>query len=145
MRFYIPGEPCGKARPRVVRQGAFSRAYTPKKTVDYENLVKREYQNQCGGYFIESGKPIRMELKVFYRIPKGASKKTARDMRNGVIRPLKKPDSSNVCKAVEDALNGIAYHDDSQIVETVILRYYSDTPRVEVMIADATGRKMEVT
>ena len=35
--FEIPGPIKGKARPRVTRAGI---AYTPKETVQYENLVK---------------------------------------------------------------------------------------------------------
>ena len=39
--FTIPGEPVGKGRPRAfVMKGAGIRMYTPKKTVNYENLVK---------------------------------------------------------------------------------------------------------
>ena len=32
------------------------------------------------------------------------------------IRPTKRPDLDNIAKAVLDALNGLAYQDDSQIV-----------------------------
>ena len=37
-------------------------------------------------------------------------------------------------KAIADALNGIAYVDDSQIVTAEVRKYYDDTPRVEVVI-----------
>jgi Holliday junction resolvase RusA-like endonuclease len=33
-----------------------------------------------------------------------------------------KPDASNILKLVEDALNGIAYKDDSQIVASIPLK-----------------------
>ena len=55
-------------------------------------------------------------------------------MADGKIRPTKKPDADNIMKAVADALNGIAYKDDSQIVNVTIAKWYSDTPRVEVAI-----------
>jgi Holliday junction resolvase RusA-like endonuclease len=55
-------------------------------------------------------------------------------MAEGKIRPAKKPDADNIMKAIADALNGIAYKDDSQIVNVTITKWYSDTPRVEVAI-----------
>jgi Holliday junction resolvase RusA-like endonuclease len=55
-------------------------------------------------------------------------------MVGGRIRPTKRPDVSNVIKIIEDALNGLAYRDDSQIVRVVGEKYYSDSPRVEVEI-----------
>ena len=40
--FTVPGEPQGKGRPRFARpKGSnFTMAYTPEKTVSYENRVK---------------------------------------------------------------------------------------------------------
>lgn len=41
IKFIIPGEPQGKARPRVVRmKSGRSMSYTPDKTVAYEELVR---------------------------------------------------------------------------------------------------------
>ena len=52
----------------------------------------------------------------------------------GDIRPTKTPDYDNIGKIISDALNGVAYRDDAQIVEANISKYYSNLPRVEVMI-----------
>lgn len=136
--FTVPGEPTGKGRARTVRNGGITRTFTPEKTVLYENLIKVEFQNQCRGVFFPKGTPVRMEVKAYLKIPDSASKKKHDLMASGEIRPLKKPDSSNILKTVEDSLNSVAYHDDVQIVETVIDRFYSDTPRVEVLIKELT-------
>lgn len=50
--------------------------------------------------------------------------------------PTKKPDSDNIAKIICDSLNGIAYHDDSQIVELYICKSYSENPKVIVTIAE---------
>ena len=55
-------------------------------------------------------------------------------MQSGKIRPTKKPDCDNCIKSITDALNGIAYIDDSQIVSIECEKWYSDRPRAEVMI-----------
>ena len=57
-------------------------------------------------------------------------------MKNGKIRPTTRPDVSNVIKSVEDGLNGIAYHDDSQISELMVFRYYGEEPGVCVEIRE---------
>ena len=38
IRFSIPGQPMGKQRPRVVHNGSFSQAFTPKETVSYSPI-----------------------------------------------------------------------------------------------------------
>lgn len=135
MKFTIPGEPCGKARPRVVRNGNFSRAYTPEKTVNYETLVKLEYQRQCGDAYISEG-GIHMNITARFAIPNSASKRKAQAMLDGAIRPTKKPDCDNIIKIVCDALNGIAYKDDAQIVSVSIEKRYSVMPSVEVTLQE---------
>jgi len=38
-----------------------------------------------------------------------------------------------------DALNGLAYHDDSQIVSATVEKWYSTEPRVEVILMESEG------
>ncbi len=59
-------------------------------------------------------------------------------MLQGIIRPTKRPDWDNIGKIVSDALNELAYHDDSYIVDARVRKWYSDTPRVEVEITELT-------
>ena len=60
-------------------------------------------------------------------------------MRRGLIRPTKKPDIDNVVKALADALNHVAYRDDTQIVDCQVRKFYADEPRVEVLIRQIGG------
>lgn len=133
--FEIPGPPQGKGRPRFSSYGGRVHTRTPEQTVLYENLVKTEYQRQCEDIRFPDGTPLFVKIIAFYEIPKSVSKKKREQMLNGEIVPLKKPDLDNIAKCVLDSLNGIAYRDDSQVVELTIRKYYDDIPRVEVWIS----------
>lgn len=132
----IPGQPQGKARAKVYTNKYTGKAHgvTPEKTVNYENLIKTIFIQKYGQPL--SDKPIHMILTAYYVIPKSTSKTQRALMNKGDIRPCKKPDLSNIIKAVEDGLNEIAYHDDSQIVSFYAVKWYSETPRVEIELRE---------
>lgn len=134
--FEIPGEPTAKGRPRFSRQGPYVRTFTPEKTANYENLVKLEYERQSGGaYFGETN--LDVQIVACFGIPKSTSKKKREAMLRGAICPAKKPDCDNVLKIVCDALNGVAYADDKQIVKAGVVKMYLDVPKVVVSISEA--------
>ena len=135
VKFIVNGEPAGKGRPRFSARGKYVKAYTPEKTLNYENLIAWEYQHQCD-YKFEKCAMLDMRIKAFYKIAKSTSKKKAELMKKGLLRPTKKPDIDNVVKIIADSLNDIAYHDDTQIVDLMCRKFYSDNPRVEVLIRE---------
>ena len=57
-------------------------------------------------------------------------------MLNGELMPAKKPDIDNIAKAVLDALNSVAYRDDTQIVDLQIRKQYSEKPRLEICMEE---------
>ena len=59
--------------------------------------------------------PLYAIVKVNMRVPKSASKKRRQEMLDAKIYPTKKPDLDNCIKQL-DALNGVAFADDSQII-----------------------------
>lgn len=63
-----------------------------------------------------------------------ASKKKKAAMLAQDIRPTKKPDFDNIGKIICDSLNLVAYHDDSAVVDAQVRKFYSEQPRVEVVI-----------
>ncbi|MEG1515721.1 MAG: RusA family crossover junction endodeoxyribonuclease [Clostridia bacterium] len=139
IRFTVRGEPQGKGRPRIVRNGAFSRAYTPETTVLYENLIKLEYQRYCKDVCFMEG-CVGMAITAYFSIPKTTSKRKRALMIDGQIYPVKKPDCDNVAKCVCDALNGLAYKDDSQISDLRIVKRYAEIPKI---VVDIWGIKEE--
>lgn len=134
IRFTIPGKPFGKQRPRVVNRGKFSTAYTPKETVQYENLVKLYYEQAAHGEMFPEDAMLDVKIFAFYEIPKSTSKKKRADMLANKIRPTKKPDFDNIGKIICDSLNMVAYHDDSSVVDAQVRKFYSEQPRVVVSI-----------
>lgn len=130
----IPGKPMGKQRGRtfIHNKTGKSTTLTPKETVNYETFIKQIFaMSGVHGYFEGA---LRMKVTAYFEIPKSASKKQKGLMLNGGLRPTKKPDMDNIYKIVADALNTLAYHDDSQIVEAYVEKYYALEPRVEVRI-----------
>ena len=55
-------------------------------------------------------------------------------MINGDILPTKKPDADNILKIIADALNGIAYADDKQVVTAEVQKLYAENGYTEAAI-----------
>lgn len=127
--FTIYGNPVAKGRPRVTKWGT----YTPEKTVNYENLVQFSYLEKYKQAHLLEG-PLKLTINFDFPIPKSTSKKNRELMLLGEIRPTKKPDIDNCIKAITDALNNLAYKDDSQIVEITACKWYEEEPKVCVKI-----------
>ena len=135
IKFSVLGEPRGKGRPRFGRtKNGGVRTWTPRKTADYENLIRWEYHRQCKGLRFNDSDMLIMSVAAYFGIPKNASKRKQEAMTAGDIMPLRKPDVDNILKVVADSLNGIAYRDDSQIVSVTVRKRYCTMPRIEVGI-----------
>ena len=80
-------------------------------------------------------RPVRLTLVIYRGVPKSWSRRKRADAIADKIRPTTKPDVSNVLKGIEDALSGVWYEDDSQIVEYGrIGKWYAEEPRVYVRL-----------
>jgi len=122
MEIRIVGIPVAQGRPRFSRVNGFMRAYDPTKSREWKEAVKLQA--------IDQGiTPMRGALKMtaVFNLPRPKSLPTK------VIHHIKKPDCSNFIKGVEDALRGIAFDDDSQIVELHIRKMYG-IPGVDITI-----------
>lgn len=123
----VEGKIKGKARPRFNTKTG--RAFTPGDTITYENWIKCCYQEQ-DGKFIDG--PVKARIEVYYKIPKSYTKKRVQAIRDGLEMPLKKPDSDNIAKIVLDSLNKIAFDDDAQVVELIVVkRWTEEQERIE--------------
>lgn len=131
--FEIEGKPVGKGRPRFRRMGNFVQTYTPEKTAEYEKLVRIRFQNAGG---VITDKPVRVEITAFFAPPKSTKKRDKAEMLMNKILPTKKPDCDNIAKIILDALNQIAYKDDSQVIELVVKKRHLAEAKVTVHIEE---------
>ena len=126
--FFVEGKPQGKGRPR------FSRGivYTPRQTIEYEKKIASSYN---GGTLTEG---VSVHITAFFGIPKSYTKAQKREIENGNLEPTKKPDADNIGKVVLDALNGVAYDDDRQVIDLRVLKKYStEREGLEITIGEA--------
>ena len=128
-KFVIPVQPKPKQRP----QHGKGYTFTPKETREYETIVslyaRRAFKRPATG-------AVSIKIDFYMPIPKSwpAAKKRAAEA--GRIRPTGKPDIDNLTKAILDGMNdGIAYTDDSQIVELVAGEWYGD-PKTEIELIE---------
>ena len=132
IRFEVPGMPRGKQRVRVTKTG---NAYTPKETVLYETWVK-----QCARTAMNSAEPLTgalsLAITVHMPIPKSWSRKKRREAAQGFLRPMVKPDLTNIIKSIEDGAQGICFLDDKQVVHLSVTKQYSGFPKVVVTIME---------
>ena len=129
-KIIIPGEPRGKGRPRFDR----GHAHTDPKTAAYEQKIKDAFHEAYGDKKYPKDIPLDLRIVAYYGIPQSDSKKKQASKESHEIRPTKKPDFDNMAKIVADALNNVAYHDDSQVVDSQFRKFYSRNPRVVITI-----------
>ena len=132
--FKVLGEPRGKGRARFARMGKFVRTYTDEKTRTYEDTIRTFAQKAMG-----SSEPLKTALDVFLYIstpiPASYSKKDKEACLNGFMLATKRPDIDNVAKAVLDAISGVVYVNDTQVVNLHCTKRYGE-PFVEILVRE---------
>ena len=126
IRFEIPGKPFAKQRPRMTRQG---RTYTPEATVSFERTVQviaaEHFKQPLVG-------PVRITIHAIFEPAKSWSKKKRSE--HMWMPHTQKPDADNISKAIKDALNRIAYADDSAVADLRVKKQWGDTARTIVTV-----------
>lgn len=141
IQFTVHGEPMGKQRPKATSIGGHARVYTPKNTVQYESKVISAYKEACGEEvtFPDPEEEVYACITAEFQLQKthygkrGINQKGL-DKLSGKTNPTKAPDCDNIAKIVLDALNGLAYHDDSQITALLVIKRYAEQPCVRVIL-----------
>lgn len=114
--FEIPGPPRPKARPRVTRRGT----YTPRRTQEYQSTVAAHARLACRE---QLAGPLRVDILLVMPRPRAMHRK--RDPEGLMWCPVR-PDVDNCRKAILDAMNGIAWADDSQVCAGETVKCYAE-------------------
>ena len=126
--------PQPKERPRATVVAGRAKIYTPRTTEAYEKRIRTEWVKAYGDKPEEG--PLRARIYFGMPIPKSETKANKALMMVRKLFPAKKPDLDNLIKAVMDAVNGVAYKDDCQIVTILARKNYSEIPYVKVIISE---------
>lgn len=136
LKFTVPGEPYGQPRPRFSAANGKVHTYNTDESRNYKTQVKLIAQTAAReqGWTFAGTEGIGVNIYAYMYIPQSKSKKFHAAAMAGDERPTKKPDCDNIFKAVTDALSGLLFKDDKQIIHARVEKYYSDEPRVEVEV-----------
>ena len=115
MTYKVFGNPVAQGRPRFFRRGNFVGTFDPKKSRSWKDTIISQVVEQHPEYHAEA---ITMSLVFLMPRPKSLPKK--------VKHHTKRPDLDNLIKAVKDALHGICFKDDSQVISLVAEKRYAE-------------------
>lgn len=127
LEFRVYGKPLAQGRPRATKVGKFVRLYDPQQSRSWKAQIAEQAQDRLKNQPILTGALI-LTLLFYMPKPKSLPKKKFR-------YHTKRPDLSNLEKAVEDALKSVVYQDDSQIFSKLSSKVYAtETEKPGVMI-----------
>jgi Holliday junction resolvase RusA-like endonuclease len=121
--------------------GGHVRNYTPTKhpVNEFKATVRYVWNRECWRTEWDFEAPMQIIIQAVFPRPKSKTKKRGDNPREW---KLSKPDWDNVGKSVCDALNGLAYNDDSQIVSARVTKYIAsadEQPHVSIVIETLEG------
>ena len=125
----IPGHPIAFARARS--RGA--QRFTPKPQREYGNLIRLAASQRMTGHELFAG-PLRLVVRAVYVAPASWSQKK----KDAIKWKTSKPDFDNLAKIAADAMNGIVYVDDVQIVEANIQKVYGHREMMVIEVSEVT-------
>jgi len=109
-------DPLAWPRPRFKQGKGFNTPQYTQFKKDVWHLARSQYHGK------KLTGPLKMDVIFYLRRPKSVKLKY----------PDKRPDLDNYVKAIGDALEGICYLDDAQVVTSCASKMYAPTGRIVV-------------
>ena len=126
--FEVPGSVKGQARTG----GKGTLRFKTPETRLYENRIAMAARDAMAGRELFLG-PVSLKLIAVFQTPSSASKKRQAAMLRGEIMPTVKPDWDNIAKTT-DAMKGIVWKDDVQVVRGAVVKVYGSTPGLTITV-----------
>lgn len=135
IRIDVTGQPVAKGRARMTRTGV---PFTPAKTRKWEADARMVARGVMSGRPPVTG-PIRCRVTATFPIPVSWPRWKTNLAEHGLISHTSKPDGDNVAKAAKDAMNGLVWLDDAQVIELVVAKRYGEIPAVTIEVEPLGG------
>lgn len=132
IKFAIVGPVQAQQRPRFSRQNGHVHTYDDKKSRTYKAHVQKCAARYAPEQLIDSA--IELHIDVFHKLQQSGSKQLKADKLAHRVRPTVKPDLDNLAKGIKDALTGMIWRDDAQVVSLTVRKFYAVDPRAEITI-----------
>lgn len=128
--FAVKGKHTGKWRAVVVDDN--------EKSADWKGDVKSQTRKQLPPGFRQFVKDTPVCVVVYFNVlrPKFHFKKNGELKPNTPKHPTKKPDGTKFWRSTEDALTGIIWEDDAQVVSQLVHKRFSDTQGADIYIEE---------
>ncbi len=124
----IKMKPFSKQRPRVTRNGTYmNKGYIESKKLLKSLILASSYRN-----IDLKGKPLHIELVFCFKIPKSWTKKMKANPDNKRIVQ----DIDNLTGGVFDALNGVLWNDDRDIVSVCAKKQYCEEDSISIKLTE---------
>ena len=132
MQLEILATPQPKLRPRFTRSG---KTFTPQKTREYEELIRAAYISQYGNEpMYGRDEALAVNAEFWFVPPKSWSVRKTKAALASWLPHTSRQDIDNLLKAILDALRGLAYVDDTQVVQLNGLKRYASEPYIRVTL-----------
>ena len=130
--FVIPGKKGAKPRAIVTSDNKKLKPYRQEVSGAALEHIRQicQHQDTFAGKHI----PVRMELDFYFAKPNSVNKKR--------LFPVVKPDLDKLVRSTTDALTGILFCDDAQIVELVARKHYGVPERVGIKMQIAAEKAL---
>lgn len=81
-------------------------------------------------------RPVALLVYAFRAIPESWSGREKAKALAGAILPTSRPDADNHLKVAKDAMNGVVFKDDSQVVDARVIKRYSADPALLIEVRE---------
>ena len=123
--FVIPGK--GGAKPRAIVTSDNKKMKPYRQQLSWAALQACEAAG-ISGLFADKHVPVAVEFLFFFAKPASINKKRT--------HLVVKPDIDKICRSTIDAMTGIVFADDAQIVQLTASKHYGIPERAEIIVTN---------